>query len=397
MRITQLSTQSQFLAGLGTLESNLAQTQNQISSNQSFSTAAQDPAAAGAVNGYNQVLAQSQQYTANSNIAQSNLGVEDSTLSQVQAQLQSLRDLALQANNGTLSSSNLSALQTQAAQIQQSLISLANTQNGSGEYIFSGYATGTQPFSATATGAAYAGDQGQRQLQIGAGISVADGDTGSAVFGQIKNGNGTFSVTAAAANTGSGLIGASTVTDPTAYDGGTYSIKFSSATAYQVLDSANNVVSSGSYTDGQSIAFRGVQVTLSGAPASGDSFTVAPSVNQGLFSTVQNLVSTLQSGGSGANGATQLGNSLTGAISNIDQALTHLSNVRASVGGRMNTITTQQSVASTQQLQLKSSISSLQSLDYAAAITTLDQQNVTLSAALQAYSLTQGLSLFKYL
>jgi flagellin-like hook-associated protein FlgL len=39
----------------------------------------------------------------------------------------------------------------------------------------------------------------------------------------------------------------------------------------------------------------------------------------------------------------------------------------------------------------------LQSLDYAGAITTLTQQNTTLSAALQAYSLTQGLSLFKYL
>jgi len=39
----------------------------------------------------------------------------------------------------------------------------------------------------------------------------------------------------------------------------------------------------------------------------------------------------------------------------------------------------------------------LQGLDYASAITTLNQQNTTLSAALQAYSLTQNLSLFKYI
>jgi flagellar hook-associated protein 3 FlgL len=71
--------------------------------------------------------------------------------------------------------------------------------------------------------------------------------------------------------------------------------------------------------------------------------------------------------------------------------------VRASVGARLNSITTQQSVAGSQQIQLQTSISSLQSLDYAAAITTLDQQNTTLSAALQAYTITQGLSLFKYL
>jgi flagellar hook-associated protein 3 FlgL len=71
--------------------------------------------------------------------------------------------------------------------------------------------------------------------------------------------------------------------------------------------------------------------------------------------------------------------------------------VRSSVGGRLNSITTQQSVSSSQQIQLQSSISSLQSLDYASAITKLNEQNTTLSAAMQAYTLTQGLSLFKYI
>jgi flagellin-like hook-associated protein FlgL len=71
--------------------------------------------------------------------------------------------------------------------------------------------------------------------------------------------------------------------------------------------------------------------------------------------------------------------------------------VQANVGARLNGITTQQSVATTQQTQLQQSISTLQSLDYAGAITSLDSQNTTLSAAMQAFTLTQGLSLFKYL
>ncbi len=397
MRVTQLSTQTQFLSSLGTLESNLAQTQNQVSSNQSFSTAGQNPAAAGTVNAYNQVLAQSQQYDSNANSAQSNLNVEDNALSQVQNQLQSLRDLALQANSGTVSSSSLSAIATQAGQIQQSLIGLANTQNGAGEYIFSGYSTQTQPFTASATGATYAGDQGQRQVQIGAGQSLAVGDTGNTVFNQIPTGNGTFTVTPAAANTGSGIVGATSVSNPAAYNGGSYSINFTSATAYQVLDSTNAVVSTGTYTAGQTIAFGGLQVTMNGTPASGDSFSVAPSAHQSLFTTVQNLVTALQADTGGGASSAALGNALNGAINNIDQALNHVSVVRATVGGRMNAITAQLSVSSTQELQLKSSITSLQGLDYASAITSLDQQNVTLSAALQAYSLTQGLTLFKYL
>ena len=59
MRVTQNLIQTQFLTAIATLESNLAQTHNQISSSQSFTTASQNPTAAGAVNNYNQALAQS--------------------------------------------------------------------------------------------------------------------------------------------------------------------------------------------------------------------------------------------------------------------------------------------------------------------------------------------------
>ncbi len=81
-------------------------------------------------------------------------------------------------------------------QIQNSLLALANTTNGNGEYIFSGFAAQTQPFTLSATGATYNGDQGQRQVQIAAGQTVADGDNGNTVFNQIKTGNGTFTVSA---------------------------------------------------------------------------------------------------------------------------------------------------------------------------------------------------------
>ena len=132
MRVTQNLNQTQFLSAIATLESNLSQTQNQISSNKAFTTASQNPTAAGAVNNYTQSLAQSQQYDTNANSAQTRLSTEDSTLSQVQTQLQSLRDLALQANNSTLSAQDRTAIASQATQIQNSLIALANTQDGNG-------------------------------------------------------------------------------------------------------------------------------------------------------------------------------------------------------------------------------------------------------------------------
>jgi flagellar hook-associated protein 3 FlgL len=396
MRITEGLNQTQFLTSISALESGINQTQNQMSSQLQFTTASQNPTAAGSVNNYKQALAQSQQYATNATSAQTNLSTEDNALSQVQTQLQALRTLALQANSGTLSNSNLSAIATQAVQIQNSLLALANTQNGNGEYIFGGFAAQAQPFTLSAAGATYNGDQGQRQVQIAAGQTVADGDNGDTVFNQIKTGNGTFTVAATASNSGSGIVGATTVSNPAAYDGGTYKITFGAAGAYTVTEGATNVAT-GSYTDGGTIAFNGVQVTLSGQPASGDSFSLAPSTNQSVFTTVQNLVSALQTGGTSPASSTALNNSINSAINNIDQALSQSSNVRATVGGRLNSITTQQSVGTSQQTQLQQSISTLQSLDYAKAITTLDQQNTTLSAALQAFTMTQGLTLFKFL
>jgi flagellar hook-associated protein 3 FlgL len=397
MRVTQSLNQAQFLAALTQLESNLSQTQNQISTNLAFTTPSQNPVAAGSVNNYDQALAQSQQYDSNASSAQTRLSTEDTALAQVQTELQSLRDLALQANNGSVSAQGRTAIAAQATQIQNSLLSLANTQDGNGEYIFGGFSTNNQPFTLTASGASYAGDQGQRQVQIAAGQTIADGDNGNGVFNQIKTGNGTFSASAAAGNTGTGVLGASTVQNPAAYDGGTYAINFTAANTYEVRDSANALVTSGTYTDGQSIAFRGVQVTLGGQPATGDSFTVAPSSNQSIFTTVQNLVTALQSGAGTSTSLAKLNNSIGDAINNIDQVLAQTSNIRATIGARLNSITTQQSVSSSQQIQLKASISSLQSLDYAAAITALDLQNTTLSASMQAYTLTQGLTLFKFI
>jgi hypothetical protein len=118
MRVTQASQQTQFLANLTTLESNISTTENEMSSGDAYTTPSQDPAAAGQVDNYQQVLAQSKQFTSNANSVESSLNTEDTALTNVTQQLQSLRDLALQAASGTESNQNLSSIATQAQQIQ---------------------------------------------------------------------------------------------------------------------------------------------------------------------------------------------------------------------------------------------------------------------------------------
>jgi flagellar hook-associated protein 1 FlgK len=80
--------------------------------------------------------------------------------------------------------------------------------------------------------------------------------------------------TGAAANTGSGAVSSSVVSDPSVWVPGNYTISFTSASAYQVTDAANNVVGTGNYTSGTPITFNGASVKITGSPATGDKFTV---------------------------------------------------------------------------------------------------------------------------
>ena len=401
MRISTSYLSQAFVNSLEQQQTALAGTQQQISTGLRFTQASQDPVAASQSLGIQTTLDQLTQYSTNSNLAQSRLSIEDSTLSSVTNLLQSVRTLAVEAANATQTPATRAAIATNVEQQLSGLLSLANTQDGSGQFIFAGTASMTTPFGQSGSNFSYAGNQTQRFVQIGANRQIADGDSGALVFQQIRNGNGTFVVTAGGANAGSAVVGSNTVSDPSAWAAGhpPYTLTFTSPTTYTVADSAvpPNTTAPATYTDGQTISFDGAQLQISGTPAAGDTFTIAPSSNQDMFATLQNLVTALNGPQTGTAGQAQLVNSVNRAIEAIDQGLSNVSNVQSTVGARMNAITSQGTTNSDVTLQLKSSLSTLRDTDYASAITTLNQQLTGLQAAQATYVKLQNLSLFNYI
>lgn len=109
--------------------------------------------------------------------------------------------------------------------------------------------------------------------------------------------------TGAAANTGTGAVKSSVVSDPSVWAPGAYTISFTSATAYQVTDAANNVVGTGNYTSGMPITFNGASVTITGTPANGDTFTVGAAGasntgdNSNAFALIDSLNAQKMNGG----------------------------------------------------------------------------------------------------
>lgn len=397
MRVTDTSMREAWLQALRQAHSRLARTQLQVATGERFSRPSEDPVAATRVIELGRSLETNLQLTRNTQLASNRLSLEESVLVQVGDSLQRLRDLALQANNASQTNETRAAIAAEARQQLDALLQFANAQDGNGQYLFSGYSTHTRPFTQAAAGVVYNGDDGVRQLQIGPDREIADSDPGSDLFMRVRNGNGTFVVTAGAGNTGGGLVGSYSVTNPTLYDADTYTISFTSASAFEVRDSANTLVSSGAYTAGQSIAFAGVQVDLSGAPAAGDTFVAAPSQQQDLFRTVQNFVDALALGASDNQARTRLHNAVNRSLTDLDQALGKVIETRTAVGSRLVAIDSQASVNADLEVELKALISDLKDLDYADALSRLEQELTSLEAAQRSYARIQGLSLFNYL
>ncbi|MGH8290233.1 MAG: flagellar hook-associated protein FlgL [Steroidobacteraceae bacterium] len=401
MSLTSISTltfQTNATDSIEALDNAISKTQNQLSTGLTLQDAADNPVAMLQVNQLNTELSASQQYSTNGNLVSTNLQLEEQALTNATNVLQSVQSLADEANNSSLSSSQLQDIGTQLSQQLQQLVSIANSTDSNGNYLFSGYAGTTQPFSQTSGMVTYSGAEETSQVQIGANQSVSTSDTGSSVFMNIAGGNGTFTTSAGSANAGTASIGPGTVTDPSEWQAAadTYTIGFTSPTAYQITNSAGTVLTTGTYdsTTGDTISFNGIQVAISGDPAMGDEFTVAPAGSSSAFATIQSLITTLNS--SGLNSG-QMATQISQAIEQLSSAVNNLNDVQASVGARINAVTAAQSTETSDQTDYQTQISNLSETDYAAATTQLSGEEVALQAAEESYASLDKLSLFNYI
>jgi flagellar hook-associated protein 3 FlgL len=397
MRISTFWMQQSAVNAMLDQQAQVAHTQLEVATGKRILSPSDDPAGASRALGLTHASAANDQYQRNIDAADARLGNEDQTLSSVTDVLQRVRTLALEGANGTLSDGDRKNLATEIRQRLAELVQLANTKDANGEYIFAGNATRTQPFVQSGSGVAYVGDQGQRAIAIAPGQTVATGDPGSDVFQNIPAGNGTFDIAASPANTGTLVSGATSVSDLSQWDGGSYQIRFTAPDQYEVVDASNAVISSGSYASGDTISFRGVQIGFTGTPAVGDSYSVGPSTAKDMFSTLSDIADALETPSFTPHDAASITDRIGRAVQNLDQASDRIVDVRARIGARLNTADDQANLNSGIGVDLKAQLSKVQDADYSTAVSTLNLQMTGLQAAQAAYVKVQGLSLFNYL
>lgn len=382
-------------------QTKLAKTQEQVTTGKRYQSAAEDPIAATRAAALDRTLADNAQYERNSNIIEARLSYEEQALSDVTTLLQRVRELALTGANTTLGPVERTALANDVRQNLAALLDLANGDDANGEFLFAGTSTATRPFAMGTTGVNYQGDLTNRQIRISSTQSLADSHSGADVFMNIPERNGVFTTRVATTNTGGATIDVGRVTDLSAWVEDNYTLQFTSSTDWQIVDDTTPtpvVVASGTgFASGQTLSFRGIAVTLTGTPAANDSFSITPAQGLDMFAMVEDLAQSLQLGTGTPADAAVFQSRIGASIANLDQALERVVGVRSEVGSRLSAIDQATDSREAEAIDLQSLLSDLRDLDYAKAISQLNQEYAGLQAAQAAYTRIAQMSLFDYL
>jgi flagellar hook-associated protein 3 FlgL len=414
MRISTIQT---FNTGVNNMQrvSGLAkETQNQISTGRKFLSPSDDPVAATRILQLNQELASRGQYQKNITAVTNRLALEESVLTGISDVMQRIRELTVQAGDGSLNVDDRRALGQEVQTRTQQVLGLMNTQDANGEYIFAGYKGSTQPFVDGGGGSfKFEGDEGDRLVQIGATSFVSSRDSGKAIFEEVAAFNLTFVTTTNPRNTSlpPAVINVGEVHDQAAFDA------FHPEDAYIEFEPVDDVVPprvnytvrrksddrvveglhNKLYTSGGKISFQGISVRISGNPDVGDNFLVESTSKQSLLTTMGRFSEGMTSTDVSPEGRARLTNLVEQTLQNLDNAQTSVLEVRSKIGSRMNTLESTQSTHEDVALLSKEVLSQLQDVDFAEAVSRLSMETFILQAAQQSFAKIANLSLFNSL
>ena len=289
---------------MSSVQNKLADSQAQLAQGKQIVKPSDSPDQAAVVQRLKSLLSKQESFTNSLATVRARLENEDSTLKSATGLLVRAKEIAVQAGNDTLSKVNRQALGSELRGVRDQLLSLANTRDTNGTYLFSGSRSKYPPFAAKNIGETpiYRGDQTKMSIMVGEQRSIPINRTGSETFVSISRPGSTTAV--------------------------------------------------------------------------------------GFFEVMDNLVDGINSSN---------GESIQRGIKEMTDLMNGLTLAHADIGTDMNVVDQQSSVIEDAVLNLKVTLSSVEDLDYASAITKMNQQMLSLEAAQSSFSKIAQLTLFNYL
>ena len=291
---------------MSTVQSNLTQTQAQLAQGKQIINASDAPNQAATIQRLKSILSRQDSYQSSLNTVKARLQGEDSTLQSVSELLIRAKEVAVQGANDTLNIGDRKALANEMQSLRDQMLSLANTRDSNGNFLFAGSRVKQPAFSETANGSpVYMGDQTRMNVRVGDQQNIPINRTGTDAFVPVA------------------------------------------------------------------------RIDQDGA-----------TVGVGFFQVMDNLIAGLN---------TANGSDIRRGAGELDNLQQGLSLAHAQVGTNLNMVDQQTAIIDDTTLNLKSTLSSIEDLDYASAITKMNQQMLSLEAAQASFAKVSQLNLFNYI
>jgi flagellar hook-associated protein 3 FlgL len=293
-------------AQMSTVQNQLAKSQAQLAQGKQVINASDAPNQAATIQRLQSILSRQDSYQSSLNTIKSRLQGEESALQNVSDLIIRAKEVAVQGANDTLNAGNRQALATEMQALRDQMLSLANTKDSNGNYLFAGSRVKQPAFSETANGSpVYLGDQTHMNVRVGDQRNISVNRTGTDAFVPVSR-----------------------------------------------LDK-----------DGSSVGV-------------------------GFFKVMDDLIA-------GLNDVN--GESIRRGVGELDTLQTGVSLSLAQVGTNLNVVDQQTAVIEDTTLNLKTTLSSIEDLDFASAITKMNQQMMSLEAAQSSFAKISQLNLFDYI
>ena len=401
MRLATANLYDASIANLQRRQQALQNQQMQLTSGKRLAMASDDPTAAARSE---RALASIGRIDANQRAleaSRNSMTLGESALGDAEELMQQARETMLSAGNASYSDAERAGLANKLQGLRDQLLAIANRTDGAGGYLFSGQGSANPPFLDQAGGVSYVGVAGT--VQTGNLDNFQLSIDGRAAWEEARSGNGSFvteaSTNAFTGNPAAAWIDSGRVLNPSLLTGQNYRVDISGTAPTQTYSVTNTDtgagVAGGTYKTGEAISFDGISVTVTGTPADGDTFTVAPATNSlKLFDVLDRAISELKTP---LRTNAQIAQSNSGRVRDMDAVMGALQNARSQTGERLNGLDgTESRMAALKQYSTEER-SAAEDLDMVQGISDFQNQQSGYDTALKTYAMVQRMSLFQYI
>ncbi|MDP5144971.1 flagellar hook-associated protein FlgL [Shewanella sp. ULN5] len=372
----------------------------QLSSGKKVNTAGDDPVAAIGIDNLKQKNSLVDQFIKNIDYATNHLSVTESKIGSVETLTSTMREQLQRGANGSLSQNERQMIAEEMKQSLEELLSIANSRDESGNYLFAGTESNTLPFEFDTNGEMiYSGNNDVRKSIVASGVTMGTNVPGDTVFMNAPNPLGDYGVNYLASQQGDFSINSAKITNTGAHIEDTYTFNFvdnAGVLELQVADSSGSIVTTvPNFDPTVPVNVNGIEVKVSGTPVAGDSFTMEPKSSVSIFDSFNDAIALLED--PNANATPQNSSKLAQLLNDIDSGQNQVSLARGIAGNSLKALESFSTNHAEEQIVNNSALSLLEDLDYAEAITEFEKQQLALNAVSSVFGKVGSLSLFDYI